>query len=295
MAKLYSKFMLSTKRKQDIFCLETACWLLEASYQAYAEVMSDNPPTVDDIESAAIATTKPTTTNPFVTEPSTTNPFDSKFSAHDKLNDRISSLGLELLSTFSSEETNTFGYIASCLPDVPHHSRYSKNKNDKAQQTVSDRVVVSFRGSVAANILGTNMYIAQIHLPPLQRNSAFFVELMKDNLDHGKCNEDFMDIKVIDKSEIMEFEDGFEELQFKSNQIYEEMSTDSSILSIPSSNPSSPIRYQEHIGSLRNSVSLSAGVLDSQGIEHNWFHTERRHSNRLKLAINSLRRTTCHV
>jgi hypothetical protein len=111
------------------------------------------------------------------------------------------------------------------------------------------------------------MYIAQIHLPPLQRNSAFFVELLKDHFDHGKCHEDYMDIKVIDQSEVFDFEDGFEELEFKSNQFYEELSTDSSILSIPSSNPSSPIRYQEHMGSLRNSVSLTAEVLDSQGIE----------------------------
>ena len=249
MAKLYSKFLVSLKRVQDIFCLETACWLLEASYQAYAVVIPDDPSTVEDIESAAI------------TEPTTTNPFATKFSAHDKLSDRISLLGLELLSTFSSAETSTFGYIASCIPDAR-----SKANNDKAP-TVSDRVVVSFRGSVAANILGTNMYIAQIHLPPLQRNSEFFVGLLKDNLNHGNVDYRYIDTKVIDKREVLDVEDGFENLEVRPNQFYEELSTDSSMLSIPTSSPSSPIRYQEHMDSLRSSTSLSGGVLDSEGIE----------------------------
>ncbi len=215
-AKLYSKFMVSSQRAQDLFCLETACWLLEASYQAYTAAMSGYHTTSEDIESA-------TTTNPFANTSST---------AHDKLNDRLSFLGLELLSTFSSEETTTFGFISRSLPDVPDHGK---------AQAVSNRMVVSFRGSVAANILGTNMHIAQIHLPPLQRNRDFFVGLLRDDCSQqGKSNAEGLDIKVIDKSEVHDFEDDFEELEAKSYRYHDELSTDSSC-------PSSPIRLSGEV------------------------------------------------
>ena len=163
MMKLYSSFIIkaANKRRPDLFCLETACSLLDAAYQAYS---------IDAHVSASINSTKvgPLNKQPIGDEPE--NIDDPKRKERNKLRERILALGLDLQATFSSDEYSIFGFAASRI-----------ERDYIVEQSVSNRLVVSFRGSIAANLFGTNMYVGQIQLPPLLKSSRLFLSMLDDS------------------------------------------------------------------------------------------------------------------
>lgn len=128
------------------FCLELACYLLEASYQAYFPVHPEKMTyhMLNDSYAARIAEMKPPPTS------TTAEPNEAVMSG-PKLD--LSRLGLRSCGVFSCSAFSTFGFLGR----------------------TDSEFIVTFRGSTLANII-SDFKFTQIPLPDLRRSVPFFVE-----------------------------------------------------------------------------------------------------------------------
>lgn len=136
----------SNKRKTPYFCLETACRLMEASFQAYYSAESDkgrssNPFDEDGNEG----------NDEYIKNETGTIPID------------IRRHGFNLQAIVSNVDTNTFGFI----------STFQSQTSD----SVVNGIVISFRGSVIANV-GTDLNIRQKSIASFKRSRQYWTNIM---------------------------------------------------------------------------------------------------------------------
>lgn len=177
--KRYLNYLKPIKVYQ-LFCLETACILMEASYQAYFPVrledkklpqsakhpqnMRENHDIFKDVSETYIGKLGIASTrdlgNPFVDESETGDGATLNYGPQLDL-DR---LGISLLSTFQCGVYSVFGFLS-------YSDKY---------------LLVSFRGSTSDNYY-TDINLAQVPLPVLEMSLDYFAELLKNVLgtDNG--------------------------------------------------------------------------------------------------------------
>jgi len=141
--------------RRDIFCLETACLLLEASFQCYFKKAAVSRPTSAMNTPNRINYSKNTKKD----KPKAGNPFDDVNDVEAELsqvvgpNMDLARLGLELFRTFESDDQQIFGMIARA----------------------DDRIVVTFRGSNSYDNIVTDFKFHQRELPNLKNSRKYFM------------------------------------------------------------------------------------------------------------------------
>lgn len=192
--KVAAKILSMISYKRQHFCIETACTLLEASYQAYSFENTDSHTKLEESEVFSLGVLEDH------------NQADSEAVKRSLFRERIRSLGLEVVEEFSSETQCTFGYIAAAVPFSSISRSGSSQKHqaakgnaqasqDQLEVEVTDRLVVSFRGSVTQNILA-DLNVNQIRLPQLKESTRFFTDLLERSDEGGPPLHDSVDIDI---------------------------------------------------------------------------------------------------